>query len=106
MACARPVVHGGGAAPLVAGAGCGPALDDDDPESLAAAAAALVHSAELDALGRRGRRFAAGFDRAHCDEREIACVREVVEIVRAGRRVAPGIHERMLPPALDILSEA
>lgn len=103
MACARPLVHGGGAAGSIAAASCGRVAAGDGPEAHASAAAELLRAAELDELdelGRRGRRAIEAFPRRRCVERELACLRELIALVRAGARAPAGIHERLPAPAL------
>jgi hypothetical protein len=51
-------------------------------------------------LGERARSFALRLRLRDCIERERLCFREVIEIVRAGKRVPAGIHERMQPAEL------
>jgi glycosyltransferase involved in cell wall biosynthesis len=101
MACGRAVVGAGqGGAELVGAAGCGRAVARADVEGLVAAVLDLHQTGRSDELGRIGRLFIERHDRDSCAARELACFEEVLERVRAGRRVAAGIHERNQPVAL------
>lgn len=105
MACGLPIV--GVATPesgalgadrvaeLVEQAGCGRMLPDADPELLADAVIQTCRAEPSASLGQRGRSFVLRLRLSDCLERERLCYREVIELVRAGKRVPSGIHERM-----------
>jgi alpha-1,6-mannosyltransferase len=82
---------------LVEDAGCGRVLAEADPELLADAVVQMCRSESWAGLGQRARSFALRLRLCHCIERERLCYREVVELIRAGKRVPSGIHERMQP---------
>jgi hypothetical protein len=73
---------------------------DADPELLADAVVQVCRSEPSASLGERARSFALRLRLRDCIERERLCFREVIEIVRAGKRVPAGIHERMQPAEL------
>lgn len=110
MACGLPIL--GVAAPdagslgadrvaeLIDDAGCGRVLADADPELLADAIVQLCRADPSASLGPRARSFVLRLRLSECLERERLCYREVIDIIRAGKRVPRGIHERMQPAEL------
>jgi alpha-1,6-mannosyltransferase len=84
-------------AELIEDAGCGRVLTDADPELLADAVVQTCRAEPSARLGQRARSFALRLRLSDCLERERLCYREVIELVRAGKRVPSGIHERMQP---------
>jgi alpha-1,6-mannosyltransferase len=83
-------------------AGCGRVLAEADPDVLADAVVRLCRSDEWASLGQRARSYAASHLRlCDCLARERLCQLEVIELVRAGKRVPAGIHERMQPELLS-----
>jgi alpha-1,6-mannosyltransferase len=88
-------------AELIDAAGCGRVLAEADPDLLADAVVRLCRSEDWASLGQRARSYAASHLRlCDCLARERLCHLEVIELVRAGKRVPSGIHERMQPDAL------
>jgi hypothetical protein len=77
-------------------------LAEADPDVLADAVVRLCRSDEWASLGQRARSYAASHLRlCDCLARERLCQLEVIELVRAGKRVPAGIHERMQPELLS-----
>ena len=112
MACARPLlaaadvasgVAGARAAELVRASGCGRTVGGRArAEAIADAVLRLSAEppAEREAAGQRGRVWIHRFDWPSCFERILAAYVEVLEHLRAGRRVPLGVHARRMPPAL------
>jgi alpha-1,6-mannosyltransferase len=107
MACGLPIIgvttHDAGSlgadrvAELVEDAGCGRVLAEADPELLADAVVQTCRAAPSASFGVRARSHMLRLRLCDCLERERLCTREVIDLVRAGKRVPSGIHERMQP---------
>jgi glycosyltransferase involved in cell wall biosynthesis len=87
-------------AELIEEAGCGRVLAEADPDAIADAFVQLCRSDAWASLGQRARSHAMRMRMCDCLARERLCLREVIEIIRAGERVPVGIHERMQPAEL------
>ncbi len=108
LSCAEAMASGlalvaadqGGAAELVEDSGCGLTVPYNDVQALTDAIVELIDERALGERGQRGRRHVERLTWDRCFERQLLCYEELVALRSAGRRLTPGVHERLMPAKL------